>query len=183
MAPAGAGTLQPMTHAAQQAYAHVVATRDNASAPFVVIDKAAARLWVYDARGDPRGSTPVLLGAARGDRSVPGIGLRAIEQILPHERTTPAGRFVAERGRNLEGEDIIWIDYDAAVSMHRVRATKPSERRMQRLASSTPRDNRISYGCINVPAAFYDRWLAPLVANARLVVYVLPEGQALTRSP
>lgn len=174
-APAAASGLEPMTPPAQRAYAHVVTTRDNASAPFIVIDKVAARLWVFDARGDPRGSTPVLLGAARGDRTVPGIGQRPIEQILPHERTTPAGRFVAERGRNADGEDIIWVDYDAAVSMHRVRATKASERRLERLASSTPRDNRISYGCINVPAAFYERWLGPLVVNAKPVVYVLPE--------
>lgn len=108
---------------------------------------------------------------------MPDIGTRAIADILPHERTTPAGRFIAERGRNADGEDVIWIDYDAAVSMHRVRANDPLERRLQRLASPTPRDNRISYGCINVPAAFYDRWLAPLVVAARPVVYVLPEAR------
>jgi hypothetical protein len=186
VAPVAAGAVggmtqqprtQPMTAAAQAAYEHVVSTRDNASAPFIVIDKTAAQLWVFDARGDPRGTTPVLLGAARGDHSVPGIGQREVAQILPHERTTPAGRFVGERGRNLDGEDIIWVDYDAAVSMHRVRATKRSERRLERLASSTPRDNRISYGCINVPALFYDRWLAPIVMTARPVVYVLPEAR------
>ena len=185
-APAAAtNALEPMTPHAQRAYTHVVATRDNASAPFVVIDKVAARLWLFDARGDARGSTPVLLGAARGDATVPGIGQRPIEQVLPHERTTPAGRFVAERGRNLHGEDIIWIDYDAAVSMHRVRATKPSERRLERLASPTPRDNRISYGCINVPAAFYDQWLAPLVMKTKPIVYVLPEertGRAVAQT-
>lgn len=173
--PAAANGVDAMTPAAQRAYTQVVTTRDNASAPFIVIDKVAARLWVFDARGDPRGSTPVLLGAARGDRSVPGIGTRPIAQILPHERTTPAGRFVAEPGRNADGEDVIWIDYDAAVSMHRVRATNPRERRLERLATSTPRDNRISYGCINVPAAFYERWLGPLVLKEKPVVYVLAE--------
>ena len=43
--------------------------------------------------------------------------------MLPEERTTPAGRFVAERGQNLRGEDVVWIDYDAAVLMHRVITT------------------------------------------------------------
>jgi len=85
----------------------------------------------------------VLLGLARGDDSVPGIGERKIAEILPFERTTPAGRFVGERGRNASGEDIVWVDYDAAVSMHRVRATNPKERRLERLASPTPADNRI----------------------------------------
>ena len=47
---------------AQTALRHVLATGDNGDAPFVVIDKRRARLWVFDAGGVPRGSTPVLLG-------------------------------------------------------------------------------------------------------------------------
>jgi hypothetical protein len=123
---------------------------------------------------------PVLLGAARGDDSVPGIGERRIRDIRPFERTTPAGRFEAEPGRNTQGEDIVWIDYDAAVSMHRVRATNPRERRLQRLATPTIADNRISYGCINVPAKFFDRWVSPIFARGRhAIVYVLPEVHSL----
>lgn len=96
-------------------------------------------------------------------------------EIRPEERTTPAGRFEAEMGRNTQGEDILWVDYDAAVSLHRVRPTNPLERRLERLASKTPADNRISYGCINVPAAFYDAVVKPLFAARNGVVYVLPE--------
>ena len=95
------------------------------------------------------------------------------------ERTTPAGRFVAELGVNSEGEDILWVDYDAAISMHRVRATKPVERRLHRLASETPADNRISYGCINLPAAFYDLSVKPAFAASGGIVYVLPETRPL----
>jgi hypothetical protein len=108
---------------------------------------------------------------------VPGIGERAMKDIRPHERTTPAGRFIAEAGRNADGEDIFWIDYGAAVSMHRVRATKPAERRLQRLATATPTDNRISYGCINVPALFFNERIGPTLSRQRAVVYVLPETQ------
>jgi hypothetical protein len=150
-------------------------SRDNGGLPFAVLDKRAAHLWLFDARGGRLASTPVLLGLARGDASVPGIGEREMHQIRPHERTTPAGRFVVEPGRNTSGEDIFWVDYDAAVSMHRVRATNPAERRLQRLATQTPRDNRISYGCINVPAHFYDSRIRPLFGARRGVVYVLPE--------
>jgi hypothetical protein len=155
----------------------VLARGDNAGAPFVVIDKRGARLWLFLGDGLPLGSTPVLLGLARGDHTVPGIGERPMAQIAPHERTTPAGRFVAEHGRNHTGEDILWVDYDAAVSMHRVRPTNPRERRLQRLASPTAGDNRISYGCINVPKAFYEDRLLPAIGRARPVVYVLPETQ------
>ncbi len=117
----------------------------------------------------------MLLGLAPGDSSVPGIGERDMKDILTHERTTPAGRFIAEPGRNMSGEDIYWIDYDAAVSMHRVRATNPVERRLQRLASPEVADNRISYGCVNVPARFYDQTIGPALKGRRGVIYVLPE--------
>ena len=76
--------------------------------------------------------------------------------IKPSERTTPAGRFEVEPGRNTQGEDIIWVDYDVAVSMHRVRTANKKDRRLERLATPTVSDNRISYGCINVPEQFYN---------------------------
>lgn len=174
---AGPGVL---TADARVALHHIQSRRDNAGAPFIVIDKRAARLWTFDARGQRTGSAPVLLGAARGDHTVPGIGDRPMAQVLPHERTTPAGRFVGERGMNLRGEDVLWVDYDAAVSMHRVLTTNPRERRAERLASPTARDNRISYGCINVPARFFDRTLLPLMRSAQPVIYLLPETRPVT---
>lgn len=156
----------------------IVAAADNRSAPFAVVDKKNARVFVFDAAGRLQGSSPVLLGLARGDDSVPGIGEREMSRIRPEERTTPAGRFKTEPGRNTKGEDIVWIDYDAAVSMHRVRTNDKSERRLERLASPSVADNRISYGCINVPADFYDAYIKPALGSRRGVVYVLPETVA-----
>ncbi len=156
-----------------------VAAGDNRRQPFAVIDKKNARLFVYGARGELKASSPVLLGLAPGDASVPGIGERPMARIEPHERTTPAGRFVSEPGRNTSGEDIVWVDYDAAISMHRVRATNKAERRLQRLASPSVADNRISYGCINVPAAFYDAQVKPALGTRHGVVYVLPESSPM----
>jgi hypothetical protein len=153
----------------------VADSRDNAGADFIIVDKISARVYVFDADARLRDSTPVLLGSARGDDSAPGIGLRPVTEVRPHERTTPAGRFVAERGHNTLGEDVIWVDYDAAVSMHRVRATNPTERRLERLATPEVSDNRISYGCINVPKVFYETYIRPIFAMHRAVVYVLPE--------
>lgn len=175
-APAESGTAQT---AVQTALQTVLARGDHGGRPFVVIDKQRARLHLYAADGTALGDTPVLLGLARGDDSVPGVGDKPLDQIPPHERTTPAGRFVSEPGVNTQGEDVIWVDYDAAISMHRVRANVAAERRLQRLASATPDDNRISWGCINVPAVFYDQKLLPAFNRQRAVVYVLPETRAL----
>jgi hypothetical protein len=154
----------------------VADTGDHHDRPFFIVDKRRARLYVFDHHARLQADSPVLLGAARGDDSVPGIGSRALAQILPEERTTPAGRFVAEAGRNLKGEDIVWVDYDAAVSMHRVRTGNRQERRAERLATPGIDDNRISYGCINVPATFYDRHVDPVfAAGDTALVYVMPE--------
>ncbi|MEO7151094.1 MAG: L,D-transpeptidase [Burkholderiaceae bacterium] len=169
------GSTALLTAPARDLVRRVLASGDNRGLPFAIIDKRNARVTVMTADGQARGSSPVLLGLARGDDSVPGIGERKIADIRPEERTTPAGRFLAEHGVNTNGEDIFWIDYDAAVSMHRVRANNKAERRLERLASSTPADNRISYGCINVPAAFYDRVIVPTFASFNVVVYVLPD--------
>ena len=163
--------------------AWVRASGDNAGQPFAIIDKKAATVHVFGAAGDWRASSAVLLGLAVGDASVPGIGERKMADIKPHERTTPAGRFASEPGVNLQGEDIVWIDYEAAVSMHRVRANNKADRRLQRLASPSAADNRISYGCVNVPAAFYDRFIQPVFGSVPAVVYVLPEKHPLSALP
>lgn len=165
----------PLSPAAREALSYVRSLDDHRGAPFLLVDKRAARLWLFDGGGRLRDSTAVLLGFAVGDDSIPGIGERPLAQIAPWERTTPAGRFVAEPGINARGEEVIWVDYDAAVSMHRLRANNPVERRRERLASREAEDNRISFGCINVPEEFYVRRLVPLMRQQRPVIYVLPE--------
>ena len=168
------GTHTPSAPARQLAD-WVAISHDNEGTGFIVVDKKAATVYVFDSAARLSASSPVLLGAASGDDSVPGIGNRPLSEVRPEERTTPAGRFVAERGRNAQGEDVVWVDYDAAVSMHRVRANNPKERRLERLATPSPEDNRISYGCINVPLAFYEARIRPMFATKVAVVYVLPE--------
>jgi hypothetical protein len=148
---------------------------DNQGMPFVIIDKAEATVFVFDANGQLRGAAPALLGMAHGDDAVAGIGERALSSIRPEERTTPAGRFVASLGRNLQGKDILWVDYGTAISLHRVVTSKRAERRAERLATPTPLDNRISYGCINVPVKFFEKMVSPAFKNTSGIVYVLPE--------
>jgi hypothetical protein len=156
-----------------------VHTRDHQNKSIVIVDKKGASVYVFDPAGHLKGNAPVLLGAAAGDHTVPGIGDKPIGQVLPEERTTPAGRYVAEVGMNMRGEDVVWVDYDSAVSMHRVLTSNPSERRLERLASETVDDNRISYGCINLPRDFYEAVLSPAVRSSGAIIYVLPETQSV----
>ncbi|WP_439587946.1 L,D-transpeptidase [Hydrogenophaga sp.] len=181
---AGSGTLGaqtvPLSAGARDTVAWVQQQRQLAGQPFVVLDKRLAHAWVFDAQARLAGATPVLLGLARGDDSVPGIGDKPIASIQPHERTTPAGRFHMEPGKNAKGESIYWVDYDAAVSLHRVRSANTSERRLERLATHDPGDNRISYGCINVPEGFYNDVIEPLFAPGKGSIYILPETRPLS---
>jgi hypothetical protein len=155
------------------------ASGDHRRHAFVIVDKKDARVYVFGPDGRLRDSAPALLGSARGDHTVPGIGDKPLAAILPDEKTTPAGRFKAEPGLNANGEDVVWVDYDAAVSMHRIRPLVAAERRLERLASLTVDDNRISFGCINLPVTFYETVLSPAVKAHGAIVYVLPE----TRTP
>ena len=170
---------EPASNEAREVANWVVSSGDNRKLFFVILDKINTKVFVFEPSGKLRSATPVLIGAARGDDSVDGIGGRPIAQVQPQERTTPAGRFVAEPGRNATGEDVVWVDYDAAVSMHRVRTLEPKERRLERLASPTTEDNRISYGCINMPVEFYENVLKPAFNASYGVVYVLPEVKPL----
>ena len=164
--------------AARQVANWVVDSGDSARMPFVIVDKVDARVFVFDADGRLRGAGPALLGFARGDDSVPGIGERALSTIRPEERTTPAGRFVATLGLNLHGVEILWVDYDAAISLHPVVTGNAKERRSERLASPSVSDKRISFGCINVPAQFYAHVIRPTFTGTTGIVYVLPETKS-----
>ena len=154
----------------------VLAAADHRRRPFAIVDKRDARIYVFDAAGRLHGASAALLGSARGEAPAPGMALRTPASLTPSERTTPAGRFATEPGHNDKGEAIVWIDYDAALAVHRLRPGPASERRAQRLASPSPDDNRISLGCIVVPEAFYDDVVAPLLGRRHGVVYVLPES-------
>jgi hypothetical protein len=151
---------------------------DNQGLPFIVVDKVNARVFLFDDHARLLGAAPALLGLGRGDGTVAGIGQRKLATMSAGERTTPAGRFVASLGNDYT-QDILWVDYDSALSLHRVIAGSPKDRRHQRLASATPLDNRISYGCINVPVAFYDKLVMPAFADTVGIVYILPETRSV----
>lgn len=153
----------------------VLRTGDNQALPFVLIDKVNAQVFAFGRDGSLLGATPVLLGLARGDVAPPDIGERPLSAIGPEDRITPSGRYVASLGENLTGGSILWIDYDGALSLHPVVTGRAADRRLQRLASPTAEDNRISYGCVNVPVPFYAEIIAPAFRDTVGLVYILPE--------
>jgi hypothetical protein len=95
-----------------------------------------------------------------------------------HPIRDPAGRFVAKLGRDFT-HDVLWIDYGKALSLHRVVHGNPGDHRLQRLATSSTSDKRISYGCINVPVKFYDDVVLGTFTGTAGIVYILPEVKTI----
>lgn len=159
----------------------VVDSGDNQHMPFVILDKKEAKVFVFHPHGGLRGAAPVLLGITAGDDSFPGVGNKPLSQVLPEEKTTPAGRFLAASDKNIKGADIVWIDYDSSVSFHAVVKGKPEERRAERLASPLPSERRISFGCVNVPVNFFKTALHASFKKSDGMVYVLPETRSVNQ--
>ena len=172
-APAGA-ELHSASTELQRVSAWIADSGDNRGMPYILIDKVNAQVFAFDARGRLQGEAPALLGMARGDRLLAPNGA-VMEEIGPQQRITPAGRFVSRLAIDSKGEELLVLDYDASISLHAVVKGTPEERRAERLGSATSKDNRISYGCINVPKDFYSSVVSPAFAHTRGVVYILPE--------
>src|SRR5258706_1814190 len=168
---AGEASSTDVRYAAQW----VLDTRDNKGMPFAIVDKKGARLYLFTRPGRMVAATPALLGLARGDHSVPGIGDIPPALIPAADRTTPAGRFVTEPGHNLDGEDVVWMDYDAGLAIHRLRPDAAQEARLARLASGVPDAHRVSAGCVVVPVDFYESVVQPMFGKGSGLVHVLPE--------
>jgi hypothetical protein len=167
------------SEAAARLIAWVQAEHDNGALPYIVIDKQAASLRLFDADGTLLGYAPVLLGVGIGDESSPGVGAKDLSEIGPAERTTPAGRFVAKFGRVFKRQRVLWVDYANSVALHAVLTTHKDEHRVERLESPTPDDNRITFGCINVGTSFYTKLVSPLFGKKGGIVYILPDTKSL----
>jgi len=168
------------SEAARRVADWIAASGDNRSLPYIIVDKPGASLFLFDSKGKPLGAVPVLIGVAAGDDATPGVGSKNLAEIGPAEKTTPAGRFLARFGLAAGKERVLWVDYATSVALHPIPAgASTKERRRQRMLSPTPEDNRITFGCINVPAAFYSKTVRPLFRRKGGYVYVLPDTKAL----
>jgi hypothetical protein len=171
--PAPADPLHAASMEVKEVVNWITGSGDNTRLPFLVIDKPNARVFAFDPAGQFQGDAPVLLGMGVGDRMLAPSA--TMSQMPPHTRITPAGRFVSKLAKDAKGKELLVLDYKAAFSLHPVVKGKPHERRAERLGSVTPTDNRISFGCINVPVPFYNTVISPAFTGTHGLVYILPE--------
>jgi hypothetical protein len=155
-----------------------ISSGDTGGLPFLIVDKLAAEAFVYDPSGQLLSSAPALLGSALGDDTAPGVGDKELSKIPLEERTTPAGRFIANIGPAVGFRSVLWVDFPTATSLHAVITNYPAERRLERLKSPNPDDRRITHGCINVPPGFYGIVRKTFV-DTKGVVYILPDTKSV----
>lgn len=155
-----------MTSAAKATLDHINETSDNGGRPFIIADKKAGKLYLMNADGKVVDTAPALFGrdtsdAARTDRAT---GAGKYDLTYNRDQRLPSGYegSVQSFDTGTNGETF---------AIHRVIDVK-GENRSGRLASATARDNRITHGCINVPAEFYNKHLD---GELGAVLYVLPE--------
>ncbi|MBU3079280.1 hypothetical protein [Sphingomonas quercus] len=171
--------LPPPSEDAARVAAWIASSGDNYALPYIIVDKKAATLMLFDAKGRQLGQVPVLIGIAVGDDATPGIGSKNLAEIGPAEKTTPAGRFLARFGLAAGRQQVLWVDYATSVALHPIPTANKKERRRERMLSPTIDDNRITFGCINVPQAFYTTRVSPLFRKKGGYVYVLPDTKSL----
>jgi hypothetical protein len=171
----GAVDLLSMTSPEVQATAQWIrASRDNGNMYYLVLDKPNAQVYFFHPAGHMIAAAPVLLGMGKGDKMLVS-NATPMSGMPPNKRITPAGRFVSRLGIDSHGKELLILDYDAALSLHPIVKGTPKENRAGRMASVTAEDNRVSFGCINVPVAFYSNVVSPSLKNTQGVVYILPE--------
>lgn len=151
----------------------VLDTGDSDGYPFIVTDKVGATMYFFDKNGVLLRKSPVLVGKNVGDF----IGHTDAGRVTPSGRFEIAPETDATYGNvfSVMGTDM--IDSESGdlveVAIHRLSLHDPSENRPKRIATATPLDNRISWGCMNLDNKVMD-WAVnkyPLGG----VIYILPE--------
>lgn len=158
--------------------ARVIKVNDNKQRPFIVVDKKKAEIYAFDSGGILLSKAPILLGMAIGDDLPIEIARLPLSQIKQSSRITPAGRYIAELGKDTHGKDVLWVDYAGNLAIHPV-INVPRQDRLERLNSKTIEDNRISWGCINVPKLFFKNHILNNFSRSKGMVYILPEVKTI----
>lgn len=182
IAPVASETSQTQTTEADRSEAAFRVTRwvatsgDHARLPYIIIDKPSAAMFLYDAKDKLLAKAPVLLGIALGDEATPGIGSKNLSEIGPAEKTTPAGRFLAKFGVAAGWQKVLWVDYATSVAIHTIPTGNSKEKRRERMLSEAIDDNRVTFGCINVPKAAYAK-IRQQFGKKGGYVYIVPDSK------
>jgi hypothetical protein len=172
--PVGLDRIYSASSEVQAVQQWVATSKDNAGLPFIVVDKANARVYAFTPYAQLKATAPILLGMGVGDEALVSQDA-PMSAIPPQKRITPAGRYPSRLVTDTHGKTVLLVDAANLITLHIVAKGTPAQRRAERLASVTTEDNRVSFGCINVPPLFFTSVVDPDFRASKGLVYVLPE--------
>jgi len=153
---------------------------------YVIVDKPTATMFVIGKDKKLIGSFPVLLGKTKGEapnRANPD------SDIAGPYATTPAGKYKIGRNSVPQNWSLMYkgrIFNIIGTSGLAIHMTYPGEykKRMRALNTPTAKDNRQSWGCINVSKQMFDKYLANqnnITENSTL--FITPDDENLSLNP
>ena len=137
----------------------------------IVADKKGGQIYVYNSITNQLNVAPALYGKTIADE---------FSSASDRSTITPSGTFTSTKAFSTHlNEDVTAFLQrgKSLVAIHPVWTGTPAQRRLQRLASPEPEDNRITNGCINVPKSFYFDIIDKLKSGA--IVKVLMENESV----
>ena len=167
-----------MSAEAVKVYESMAPAAKESGKGFMIADKPAGRLHVFDADGNLIAQDTALYGRDYGD------------VLQGEKRVTPAGKYTLKVASSpyaggkafelVESEHRIG-NTDYVIAVHAAWLGDKTEKRDERLATAAISDKRISYGCINTK---HETFLNKLMPNADKLnggmVFVIPDEVALS---
>jgi hypothetical protein len=168
------GTYQGMSSPARECLRDMA----NWPEPYILIDKPNATGYVIGADHRIQAKFPVLLGRERGDQ--PNTVNVRVDSPSSPGATTPSGMFRLSRARLTEKDfseynDNIFRLEGPGAGGNALHETWRGElhSREQALATPTPEDNRVSWGCVNISRAIFETHVKQLPSGT--IVWITPE--------
>lgn len=139
--------------------------------PTITADKVKGTITVYWPDTNKSITQPALFGRVKSNE----LHMDNYDNPRVFDNITPAGSFPITKmiSWRLNEPMLVFIQGRSSVAaIHPLWMGNPDQKRIQRLKSPTPTDNRITGGCINVDATFF-----------YTVLNHLPDGTILTILP
>jgi hypothetical protein len=150
---------------------------DSLGMPFAIADKVDGSVTFFSPDGNLLATTPALFGSTYGDIYSDKQLNKDKSSKSSSDMITPAGRFEAKTGKSKDyGKSIKFFkEGKRVIAIHKTYIGKPSQRRQERLRTQDPNDNRVSMGCVNIPADMMKDF--GVLFEGGGVVYILPETE------
>lgn len=163
--------------------------KHGSAKPFIIVDKNNGISYLFK-DGKLVSKTSTLTGAMKADlpNKFTNIQDPDWDKAPTEGKITQAGEFnggvkvgvgypIVVEMKRWQLPSGKWV----AQSMHQTYLGDAVENRPGRLASATPEDNRITWGCVNAPAEWMNEHIAPMLGE-NITVAVLPHNNALLDS-